>query len=159
MQYRRKKHHEVFSILGIFFAGILFIWGIYIFLNWSLTSWGGWVLIILGLLMISYELYAFQNRVSLRNEVILEFEDNPSASLDDIAQNTGISRDNLRDIVLDLRGSGKMRGLFSTESGHFETFPVKEAQNIRNKYCPRCGASTTQTSVYCAYCGSRLMRD
>lgn len=147
------------SILGLFFAGILFIWGIYILVNWSIASWGGWFLIVLGLVIIGYELYSLQYRASLMSEVILEFEDNPSASLDDIAQRTGMSRDNLRDIVLDLRGSGKIRGLFSSETGNFETFPVKESQDIRNKYCPRCGASRTQSSVYCVYCGTRLMRD
>ncbi|MFO7796961.1 MAG: hypothetical protein R6W84_12500 [Promethearchaeia archaeon] len=156
MQYRKRNRYKTLSILLLFIAGALFIWGIYIFINWSLKSWGGWFLIAVGLTIVGYELFALQNRERFKNKVILEFKSDPNVSVEEIAQKTGIPREDLRDIIFDLRGSGKIKGLFSSKSGHFKSYPVKEVLKNKTKYCPRCGVYTDESSIYCPYCGSEI---
>lgn len=73
MQYRKTKRSKQLSILALFIAGALFVWGIFVFINWSLFAWGGWFLISVGLAIIGYELYTLQNREKFKRKVMLEF--------------------------------------------------------------------------------------
>jgi len=127
MQYRKRSQYKTLSILLLFIAGALFIWGIYIFINWSLKSWGGWLLIAVGLIIVVYELFALQKREKFKNKVILEFESDPNVSVEEIAQRTGIPKEDLRDIIFNLRGSGKIKGLFSSKSGHFKVILLRKS--------------------------------
>jgi hypothetical protein len=124
--------------------------------------WFGFILIAIGLSIISSQIYKLTNRGKLRNVVKLEFEENPTASIEQIATNTGITTKDARAIVLDLKARGELRGKFSTKTGeakHIEvTTSNKAPSQEKGNYCSNCGTSVKRdgTTVYCAYCGAKL---
>jgi hypothetical protein len=48
-----------------------------------------------------------------------------------LVKKTGIKKDAIRHVVLDLRGSGKIQGHFSGETGHLETLLVGKEDEIK----------------------------
>jgi len=117
-------------MIGLIVAEILIIWGIIVFAQYSPLNLAGYILIGIGLIIMGYEFWRHYSRYRFRNKVLLEFEENPSSSVDDLAKRTGIEKEAIRHVVLDLRGSGKIQGLFSGETGHLETLLV-------GRYCGR----------------------
>ena len=128
--------------------------------NW--WWWFGFLLIAIGLSIMSSQIYKLTSRSKFRNIVKLEFEENPTASIEQIATNTGITTKDARAIVLDLKARGELRGKFSTKTGeakHVEvTTPNQPPSREKGIYCSNCGTSVKRdgTAVYCAYCGAKL---
>jgi ribosomal protein S27AE len=156
MQYKRSEKIQTISMFGLIIAGILIIWGFIIFGQYSILNIGGYILIGIGVIIIIYEFWRYYSRYKFRRKVLIEFEENPSSSISDIVKRTGIKKEALRDIIMDLRGSGEIKGLFSGESGHFETEMVGKEEELEDRYCPQCGSTITQKDqFYCRYCGSK----
>ena len=157
MKYRRAEKVQAFSMVGLIIGGILIIWGIIVFAKYSLLNLAGYILIGLGVIIILYEFWRHYSRYRFRNKVLLEFEDNPSSSIDDLAKRTCIGKEVIRHVVLDLRGSGKIQGLFSGETGHLETLLVGKEDEIKDRYCAQCGSNITKKDqFYCRYCGRKI---
>ena len=164
MKYESNQYSEGFSICSLIIAGMFLYWGFSTLLediyNW--WWWFGFLWIMIGLSIISSQIYKLTSRSKLRNVVKLEFEENPTASIEQIATSTGITTKDARAIVLDLKARGELRGKFSTKTGeakHVEITPSNQPPSQeKGFYCSNCGTPVKRegTVVYCAYCGAKL---
>ena len=164
MKYESNQYSEGLSVCSLIFAGMFLWWGfntlfedIY---NW--WWWFGFLWILIGLSIISSQIYKLTSRSKFRNLVKHEFEENPTASVEQIARNTGITTKDARAIILDLKARGELRGKFSTKTGeakHVEVTPSNQPPSQeKGNYCSNCGTSVKRggTAVFCAYCGAKL---
>ncbi len=164
MKYESNQYSDGFSICSLIIAGMFLYWGFNNLLEnmFHIWWWFGFILIAIGLSIISSQIYKLTSRGKLRNVVKLEFEENPTASIEQIATNTGITTKDARAIVLDLKARGELRGKFSTKTGeakHIEVTTSNQAPSQeKGNYCSNCGTSVKRdgTAVYCAYCGAKL---
>jgi len=164
MKYESNQYSEGFSICSLIIAGMFLYWGFNSLLedvyNW--WWWFGFLWILIGLSIISSQIYKLTSRSKLRNIVKLEFEENPTASIEQIATSTGITTKDARAIVLDLKARGELRGKFSTKTGeakHVEvTSSNQPSSQKKGTYCSNCGTPVKrgETAMYCAYCGAKL---
>ncbi len=158
MKYEKNQYTSGFNVCGLIIAGAFFYWGISTLVQ---NSWGvGWIGFIwlgIGVAILSSQLRAIANRKNLRNIVKQEFEANPNVSQDEIHEKTGISRKDIQAIVLDLKGSGELKGSFSTETGKFVVPQTGQASQEKRKFCPSCGTSLKSADVkFCEFCGSKV---
>ena len=164
MKYESNQYSEGFSICSLIIAGMFLYWGFNTLLediyNW--WWWFGFLWIMIGLSIISSQIYKLTSRSKLRNVVKLEFEENPTASIEQIATNTGITTKDARAIVLDLKARGELRGKFSTKTGEAKLVEITTSNQPSSQekgiYCSNCGTPVKRegTVVYCAYCGAKL---
>ncbi len=165
MKYEKNSYVEGFSFCSLIIAGAFLYWGIS-------GTWGGglWHLIPIGIglsILIS-QIRAFINKPKLRNIVLSEFTQNPNISIEEISKNTGISNKDIKAIILDLKGSGQLRGTFSQTTGKMQLVeiqkqPEKEEKEIEKKpsgdqrFCRECGTEIdkNEDAQYCPYCGSK----
>jgi len=164
MKYESNQYSNGFSICSLIIAGMFLYWGFNTLLenifNW--WWWLGFIWIAIGLSIISSQIYKLTSRSKLRTIVKLEFEENPTASIEQIATNTGITTKDARAIVLDLKARGELRGKFSTKTGEAKHIEVTTSNQPptqeKGLYCSNCGTSVKRdgTAVYCAYCGAKL---
>ena len=164
MHYERNEYHEGFSICALVIAGIFLWWGFNIILD-DMTNWWwlfGIFWILIGLSIMSNQIYKLTNRSKLRNIVKQEFEQNPTISIEMIASNTGITEKDARAIILDLKARKEFRGKFSTKTGEGKQVEVpssnQEPSEEKGKYCANCGTPVKRegNAIYCAYCGAKL---
>ena len=160
MHYERNEYHEGFSICGLIIAGAFLYWGFNNLINWF-WWWTGFILIAIGISIISSQIYKLTNRSKLRNIVKQEFEQNSNASIEEIASRTGITIKDVRAIVLDLKARGEFRGKFSTKTGEAKyvevTISNQPEPQEKGIYCANCGTSIKKESaLYCAYCGAKV---
>ena len=159
MNYKRNQFIIAGSFLwwGFTFiiAGALLWWGITV-LQWS---WSGFLVIAIGVVILSSQIVAIANRSKLRRVVLQEFQTSPDASIEDVSMRTGISRKDVRAIILDLKASGQFIGKFSTKTGQIKHVSIqKEAVSSEggDKYCHNCGTPIGKESAqFCAYCGAK----
>jgi DNA-binding MarR family transcriptional regulator len=161
MHYERNEYNEGFSICGLIIAGAFLYWGFNNLINWGFWWWSGFILIAIGISIISSQIYKLTNRSKLRTVVKQEFEQNPNASIEEIASNTGITIKDVRAIVLDLKSRGELRGKFSTKTGEAKYVEVTTSDKLeaqeKGNYCANCGTPIKKESaVYCAYCGAKV---
>ena len=159
MHYERNEYHEGFSICGLIIAGAFLYWGFTNLTNW-VWWWTGFILIAIGISIISSQIYKLTNRSKLRNVVKQEFEQNPNASIEEIASKTGITIKDVRAIVLDLKARGELRGKFSTKTGEAKHVEVSNSVKLepheKGNYCANCGTPIkNESALYCAYCGAK----
>jgi len=160
----KKDQYTSFSICALLIAGMFFYWGIDAFLQglWSFGFhwWLGFFWIAIGSAILGSQIAALANRSKLRKVVLQEFKANSEASIEDLANITGISIKDIQAIVLDLRASGQLVGKFSRKTGQMKTIPVEgeSAENEKEKYCSNCGTPIKEgvEATYCAFCGSKL---
>jgi hypothetical protein len=168
LKYEKNQYSEGFSICGLVIAGIFLYWGFNSLFNgfWFGIGhnpfnlwWLGFIWIFIGLAIISGQIHAISNRSHLRGIVKGYFDDNPNASVEEIAIDSGISIKDTQAIILDLKARGELRGKFSTKTGQLKTV-IKDEQIVelqKQAFCPNCGTPVKEGSaIYCAYCGSRL---
>ena len=159
MKYIRNQFIIAGSFLwwGITFivAGALLWWGVTV-LQWS---WSGFLVIGIGVAILSSQIVAVANRSKLRRVVLQEFQTIPDASTEDVSMRTGISRKDVRAIILDLKASGQFIGKFSTKTGQIKHVSIQKepvSSEERGKYCYNCGTPISKESAqYCAYCGAK----
>jgi rubrerythrin len=102
------------------------------------------------------------NRSKLRNAVLYEYADHPTATIEEISKKTGISLKDVQGIVLDLKAKGLIRGKFSSSTGEMVHAEVATGEqsgtsegNVR--YCPTCGtAKVKEAAEFCSYCGTKF---
>jgi hypothetical protein len=135
-------------------AGTFLWWGIFV-LQWS---WTGIFPIFIGISILFRLIIATSNRSKIRNIVLDEFGTRPEASIKDISMRTGISRRDVRAIILDLKASGHFIGKFSTKTGQNHLLIQSSDNSIEefSKYCHNCGAQNKESAQYCSYCGTRI---
>ena len=160
MKYKKNQYSEGFSICALIIAGAFLYWGITTLIPWNNWSWGGFILIGIGIAILVSQIFAITNRSKLRNVVLSEFQVNPEATVDDISTSTGISRKDIHAIILDLKASGQLVGKFNTTTGqikHLSLPKTEETVEERAKYCPNCGTPITkETAQFCSYCGAKM---
>jgi hypothetical protein len=166
MKYNPNQYTSGFSICALLIAGMFFYWGIDAFLHgfWDFGfNWMGFIWIGIGIAILGSQIAALTNRSKLKNIVLIEFNNNPNISVEEISANTGISVRDVRAIILDLKAAGKLRGKFSTSTGEakaMEVVPKAEKVPIpqeKSNYCPNCGTPIErENAAFCAYCGSKL---
>ena len=98
--------------------------------------------------------------------------------MEEIEIETGISRKDIKAIIMDLKGSGKLRGTFSSQTGemqlaampdvkpfqpseqisHERPIPAPQEEIGSKKFCNQCGTQIPENEVakFCPYCGSSL---
>lgn len=160
MHYERNEYNEGFSICGLIIAGAFLYWGFNNLINWGFWWWSGFILIAIGISIVSSQIYKLTNRSKLRTVVKQEFEQNPNASIEEIASKTGITIKDVRAIVLDLKARGELRGKFSTKTGEAKYIDVTTSNKTEPKekgnYCANCGTPIkNESALYCAYCGAK----
>ncbi|MHA1775389.1 MAG: zinc ribbon domain-containing protein [Promethearchaeota archaeon] len=175
MKYEKNQYSEGFSYCSMIIGGAFLYWGISSLIG---NSWIGLLWIGIALSIFSSQYYALTNRSKLRRIVLNEFISKPNVSLEEIQKKTGISKKDIKAIVLDLRGSGQLRGTFSETTGQMELAPelltnlnqsqqnsleqpiITESETNIPKalFCKECGTKITENvdAKYCPYCGSSL---
>ena len=170
MHYEKNQYVEGASFCSLIIAGAFLYWGISGIVNgglWNLIQIG------IGLSILSSQVRAFTNKSKLRNIVLNEFSQNPNVSIEEISKNTGISQKDVKAIILDLKGTGRLRGTFSQTTGKMQLVEIpekleeeEEAINIETnpkdtrKFCKECGTELNENeeAQYCPYCGSKIER-
>jgi len=151
---------------------MFFYWGFNAFFENGFWRFGvDWISLLwigIGSAILVSQIAALVNRSKLKNVILHEFEHNPNISVEEISNNTGVSVRDIRAIILDLKGTGKLRGQFSPQTGDAEEMQVskakeqpviqKEPEKIeQGKFCPFCGTPIKRIEAeYCAFCGSKL---
>ena len=172
MKYEKNQYTDGFSYCSLLIAGAFIYWGINTLRG---ASWIGFLWLVIGLSIFSGQYYALTNRGKLRNIVLSEFNNKPNVTVEEIETKTGISRKDIKAIILDLKGSGKLRGSFSSETGemqmvilptvttsesisHETPTPAANEEMGAKKFCNQCGTHIPENEVakYCPYCGSSL---
>ena len=169
IKYNKDQYSHGASICALLIAGMFFYWGIDAFLHgfWQFgINWMGFLWIGIGAAIASSQIAALANKSKLRNVVAQEFQINPNVSIEEISANTGISVRDIRAIILDLKGAGRLRGNFSSMTGEAKSMEVVNPQPEpdstpkapeKSQFCPNCGTPISRdTAVYCAFCGSKL---
>ncbi|MFX1488374.1 MAG: zinc ribbon domain-containing protein [Promethearchaeota archaeon] len=168
MKYRKNQYTEGVTLCGAIITGALIYWGITSFIPYDpVNSWWGLFPLIIGLLFLTGGIVALTNRGKLKRVVLYEFASNPDITIEEVAQNTGITNKDLKAIVLDLKASGELRGKFSSATGQIKNVYVQTesqgsapdvgASEGKTRYCPNCGTSISKESaMYCSYCGTQL---
>ena len=159
MKYEKNQYSESFSVCTLIIAGAFLWWGINNLID-DLTHWWGFILIGIGIAILASQILAIVNRSKLRNVVLAEFQENPEASIEQVSRSTGITRKDIRAIILDLKASGQLRAKFNSETGQVKRILPKETETALGeppKYCSNCGTPITKESAqYCAYCGGKI---
>ncbi len=181
MKYEKNQYSEGVSLCSLIIAGAFIYWGIN---NVTQSKIWGLILIFIGLSIAISQFYAFTNRGKLRNIVLTEFEQNPQASIEEICEKTGISRRDVKTIILDLKAEGSLLGKFSPSTGQMENATVhsKKLSNMpvdvqssgvttkpvdanesasiagdKRQFCANCGTHIDERNAkYCQYCGFEL---
>ena len=130
---------------------------------WNFVSIG------IGLIILVGQILAFTNKSKLQNIVLNEFNSNPNITVEEISSSTGISLKDIRAIILDLKGSGRLRGSFSQTTGKMQSmeiskFSEKKVEKIETlssgdqRFCSECGTeiNNEEEAQFCAYCGSKI---
>ena len=164
MKYEKNSYVEGFSFCSLIIAGAFLYWGF----NGIKDSYWNLIQIAIGLSILISQIRAFTNKPKLRNIVLSEFTQNPNISIEEISKNTGISHKDIKAIILDLKGSGQLRGTFSQTTGKMQLVeiqkqPEKEEKEIEIKtsgdqrFCRECGTEIdkNEEAQYCPYCGSK----
>ena len=117
-------------------------------------------LLIVGVVIITAQTLGAKNRSKLRNLVLHELPTNPNASIEHIKSSTGITKGDIRAIIIDLKGSGLFKDTFSKKAGQMEHESIPE-EPVGSKeiilYCPNCGSPVSNESDQnCSYCGAEL---
>jgi hypothetical protein len=130
--------------------------GIYLFQ----LSWTGIFPIIIGIAILYRLFVAAANRSKLQDIVVHEFEKNPDISLRDLKMKTGLSRRDVRAIVLEVKSSRHFIGDFSTHTGRVHVIAPHNESNrpdVKATYCESCGTPIrNELDQYCSYCGAKL---
>ena len=157
MKYEKNQYSESFSVCTLIIAGAFLYWGISTFITEGFTHWWGYISTAIGIAILVGQILAIANRSKLRNVVLAEFQENPDASIEQVSMSTGISRKDIRAIILDLKANGGLRGDFSSETGQFKAAPIQETTSGKEKYCPNCGTNITEDKAkFCNYCGAEI---
>jgi len=171
MKYEKNSYVEGISFCSLIIAGAFLYWGITGITG--IIGGGLWNLIqiLIGVSILVSQFRAFSNKPKLRNIVLTEFTKNPNISNEEISRNTGISRKDVKAIILDLKGSGQLRGTFSQTTGKMQLVeiqkqPEKEEKEIEietsggQRFCKECGTEIDKTddAQFCPYCGSKIER-
>ncbi|MGQ4875271.1 MAG: hypothetical protein ACP6IY_14495 [Promethearchaeia archaeon] len=155
MKYEKNQYSEGFSICSLIFAGIFLYLGIKNIIEGWDSIVGGLILFGIGIAILSSQFIALSNRKKIRNIVKSEFLKNPNATIEDIVKATGISKKDVKAVILDLKASGELIGKFSEKTGELMTFSLNKEKDGR--YCSNCGTIIENKGAdYCAYCGSKL---
>ncbi|MCF2139307.1 MAG: zinc ribbon domain-containing protein [Candidatus Lokiarchaeota archaeon] len=173
MKYEKNQYSEGFSYCSLIIGGAFAYWGITTIIE---KSWIGLIWIGIALSIFSTQYYAIINRKKLRRIVLSEFIHKPNVTLEEIQDNTGISKKDIKAIILDLRASGDLQGSFSETTGEMQLVAIANQSNSMNLinqnnpvespneelihpvFCKECGTKITehQNAKYCPYCGSTL---
>ena len=179
VKYKRNQYSEGTSICAIIIGAIFLYWGLRYYITpnildprWWVWNWWPLIFLIIGISILASQFAALINRSKLRKVVKQEFFNNPNASVEEIAANTGISIKDIRAIILDLKASGELKGRFSSSTGQMKYTKVQMKgtpqpipdQGItpppepkKANYCPNCGTPVNkEDAIYCQYCGAKL---
>ncbi|MFX1499054.1 MAG: zinc ribbon domain-containing protein [Promethearchaeota archaeon] len=166
MRYRKNQYSEGISVCAFIIAGILIYWGINDVLITPLQgqgfNWFGIVWLGIAVAIIIGQIAIWVNKDKLRNAILYEYEDYPTATIEEVSNKTGITLKDVQAIVLDLKSRGLLRGKFSSSTGemiHTEVVKSGTSQSLEGnvKYCPNCGtAKAKEAAVFCSYCGSKF---
>lgn len=155
MKYEKNQYTEGASVCGFIIAGGFLWWGINDIID---LSWIGILWIGIGIAILSGEIAAIANKKKLRAAVRNAFIDNPNTSVEEICNKTGISKKDVRAIILDLKAQGELQGSFSPHTGQLS--PSKSARVEQPapkpvKFCAACGAELEPDASFCTYCGAK----
>jgi hypothetical protein len=166
MKYEKNQYSGGISICSLIIAGILIYWGINDVLIKPLEGrgfhWFGIVWLGIAAAIIIGQSARWVNKDKLRNTVLYEYEANPSATIEEISNKTGITIRDVQAIILDLKARGLLRGKFSSTTGEMTHSEVAkgaagESSEGKVKYCPNCGtAKVKESAVFCSYCGTKF---
>ena len=172
LKYKGNQYTEGFSICALLIAGMFFYWGFNAFFENGFWRFGvDWISLLwigIGSAILVSQVAALANRSKLKNVVLHEFELNPNISVEEISNNTGVSVRDIRAIILDLKGTGRLKGQFSTQTGDAQKMQVSNVKEVaviqekiesneKPKFCPFCGTPIKRSeATFCAFCGSKL---
>lgn len=158
MKYQKNQYSKGFGLCALIIAGAFFYWGITDLIDWRWGfPWWGFIATAIGIAIIVGQIAALANRSKLRNAVMYEYTQNPNASIVEISRKMGITLRDVRAITLDLKGTGQLRGSFSTKSGTFKVIEPKKSDGPKANFCSGCGSPIKREGAeFCSYCGSKI---
>ena len=158
MKYKKNQYSEGFSICALIIAGAFFYWAYTNLTDWRYGfPWWGFIALAIGIAITASQIAALANRGKLRNTVLYEYQENPNASIEEISRKTGISEKDVRAITLDLKGTGRLRGSFSTSTGTFKAIKPEHKEEAKAAYCPGCGTPLkNEGAQFCGFCGYKI---
>jgi len=162
MKYKRDLYSKLWLIIsGIVIVGFLYQLGLNAFTPGNVIKFQFTWLSILwfvmgGIILIRY-LLVIANRSKLRKIVLSEFEIKPNISVEKISVNTGITKEDVSLIILDLKTNGRLGGDFSSSTGEAKSMKVITQEQETGVYCQYCGTPiNSEEATFCGYCGTKL---
>ena len=174
MNYTKKSNLSGLNIIAFTIATIFFTWSIFAFNNllWNFgTNWVGFLWLGLSLVIIFSQI-GFINARKTSKRVFHEIMLNPNVSLEEIAYNTGVPLNNVKEVVVDLKFRGILQNSFNPQTGHMEN--VHLVSSVRKPSPIPIAVTTLSQSLihshagheeiefprkiprYCEYCGTEL---
>jgi hypothetical protein len=153
------KNHYV--ITGSYFwwfmafltGGSSIIWG---FILWPYAI----ALIFVGGVILTVQTLGALDRSKLRRIVLQELQTSPKASINELRTSTGITKGDLRAIILDLKADRLFNDTTSTNAVQVEREPIQVQPVMTQEistYCPNCGSPLSgESDQYCSYCGTKI---
>ncbi len=167
MHYEKNQYSEGFSICTLIIAGAFLYWGVDNFIENDIFM--GCIWLAIGISILMGQVYALLNREKLRNIVLSEFNQYPDSTIDSISKNTGISKNDVKAIILDLKGSRQLFGTFSTTTGQMQLTSTSKTpmSNVKlnqiqsenqKRYCRGCGTeiNNEENAKFCPHCGFEI---
>jgi biotin operon repressor len=148
--------------------GIIFIF--VSFVNFIRPGFPGspWM-IIPGVIFLLIAIGASAQRFRAKNAVLKALRSYNRVKIGQLASELGMSEEDVRTAIVDLRTEGRIIAKFDHSSGEViigtETYPTApptvpqpmiETEGVDQKFCPYCGEKIPTGAVFCPNCGSSL---
>jgi hypothetical protein len=143
--------------------GIIFVF--VAFVNFIRPGFPGspWMLIP-GIILLLIAIGASAQRFRAKNAVLSALRSYNRVKIEQLASELGMSEEDVRTAIVDLRIEGRINAKFDYTSGEIiigtETSqtpqPVIEKEFVDQKFCPYCGEEIPSSAVFCPNCGSSL---
>ena len=161
----RNFRHQYSSIpYVLFLMGVIFIFVSII--NFIRPGFPGspWM-VIPGVIFLLIAIGASAQRFRAKNAVLSALRSYTRVKIGQLASELGMSEEDVRTAIVDLRTEGRIIAKFDHSSGEViigsETYqtapqPMIETEGVDQKFCPYCGEKIPSGAAFCPHCGSSL---
>jgi len=148
---------------ALFIIGLIFL-GIGLINLRRPRFWGSPGFLIPGGILLLIAIGVVIQRSRAKNAVLSALRAYTRVSVSQLASELGMSEDDVKAAIIDLRTEGKIRAAFDHTTGEVilgtelsQTQPlISETEMKTQEFCPYCGEKIPPESIFCPNCGSSL---